>query len=174
MVCGFIVPNVGEILVDDLNINQNVRGWRSIVGYIPQSTYLFNGSIKENICFSKNSEDFDEKLFYDIIKISQLNELVENSPQKENTLVGERGILLSGGQAQRIALARCLYRDPQVLILDEATSSLDSTNEKKIMDSIKLLKGKKTIIIVSHRESTLSFCDRIFNLENKSLVLNSN
>ena len=108
MVCGFIVPNVGEILVDDLNINQNVRGWRSIVGYIPQSTYLFNGSIKENICFSKNSEDFDEKLFYDIIKISQLNELVENSPQKENTLVGERGILLSGGQAQRIALARCL------------------------------------------------------------------
>lgn len=174
MVCGFIVPNVGEILVDDLNINQNVRGWRSIVGYIPQSTYLFNGSIKENICFSKNSEDFDEKLFYDIIKISQLNELVDNSPQKENTLVGERGILLSGGQAQRIALARCLYRDPQVLILDEATSSLDSTNEKKIMDSIKLLKGKKTIIIVSHRESTLSFCDRIFNLENKNLVLKSN
>ena len=80
---------------------------------------------------------------------------------------------MSGGQAQRIALARCLYRDPQVLILDEATSSLDSTNEQKIMDSIKLLKGKKTIIIVSHRESTLSFCDRIFNLENKNLVLKS-
>ena len=80
--------------------------------------------------------------------MSQLNDLINNSPERENTLVGERGILLSGGQAQRIALARCLYKNPKVLILDEATSSLDDNNEQKILESIKLLKGKKTIIIV--------------------------
>ena len=107
--------------------------------------------------------------FIKVLEMSQLNDLIDNSPKRENTLVGERGILLSGGQAQRIALARCLYKNPKVLILDEATSSLDDVNEQKILESIKLLKGKKTIIIVSHRESTLSFCDKIYHLENKNL-----
>ncbi len=172
MLCGFIVPNSGEVTVDNLNIYKNVRGWRSNLGYIPQSTYLFNGSIKENISFSKNDE-IDEKLFWEVVDMSQLNEVIQTSPKKAETLVGERGILLSGGQAQRIALARCLYRNSKVLILDEATSSLDTFNEKKIMDSIKLLKGKKTIIIVSHRESTLSFCDNIFDLENNRLFTQS-
>lgn len=168
MICGFIIPNTGSITVDGVNIKENVRGWRSIIGFIPQSTYLFNGTIKENICFSKN-DDIDENSFKKVLKMSQLNDLIDNSPKRENTLVGERGILLSGGQAQRIALARCLYRNPKVLILDEATSSLDDVNEQKIIESIKLLKGKKTIIIVSHRESTLSFCDKIYHLEDKNL-----
>jgi len=170
MICGFIIPNTGSVIVDGVNINENVRGWRSIIGYIPQSTYLFNGTIKENICFSKNDE-INENLLNKILDMSQLNDLINNSPDKENTLVGERGILLSGGQAQRIALARCLYKNPKVLILDEATSSLDDVNEQKILESIRLLKGKKTIIIVSHRESTLSFCDKIYHLENKNLLL---
>ncbi len=170
MICGFIIPNTGSVIVDGININENVRGWRSIIGFIPQSTYLFNGTIKENICFSKNDE-IDEDLFIKVLEMSQLNDLINNSPKRENTLVGERGILLSGGQAQRIALARCLYKNPKVLILDEATSSLDDNNEQKILESIKLLKGKKTIIIVSHRESTLSFCDKIYHLENKNLQI---
>ena len=164
MICGFIIPNEGEILVDgNYSIQKNVRGWRSIIGYIPQQTYLFNGSIKENICFSKN-EPINKSSFNEAINMAQLRDLVDSSPQKENTQVGERGILLSGGQTQRIALARCLYRNPQILILDEATSSLDENNEKKILESIRLLKGIKTIIIVSHRDSALSFCDKIIHL----------
>ena len=164
MICGFIIPNKGEILVDgNYSIQKNIRGWRSIIGYIPQQTYLFNGSIKENICFSKN-EPVNESFFNEVVNMAQLRDLVDLSPQKENTQVGERGILLSGGQTQRIALARCLYRNPQILILDEATSSLDENNEKKILDSIRLLKGAKTIIIVSHRDSALSFCDKIIHI----------
>lgn len=170
MICGFIIPDDGIIAVDNEDIHKNIRGWRSNLGYIPQSTYLFNGTIKENVCFSQNDE-IDEKLYSKVIKMSQLEEVLENSPEKDNTIVGERGILLSGGQAQRIALARCLYKNSKVLILDEATTSLDENNEQKILESIKLLKGKKTIIIVSHRESTLSFCDKVFYLENKSLKL---
>ncbi len=170
MICGFIVPDSGLVSVDNKKIHNNIRGWRSNLGYIPQSTYLFNGTIKENICFSQNNE-IDEILFSNVIEMSQLKEVIENSPDKENTLVGERGILLSGGQAQRIALARCLYKNSKVLILDEATSSLDEYNEQKILESIKLLKRKKTIIIVSHRESTLSFCDKVFYLNNKNLEI---
>ena len=169
MICGFIVPNKGEILVDDdFNIKANMRGWRSILGYIPQQTYLFNGSLKENICFSKNGP-IDEKSFNEAIDMAQLRDLVNSSPDKENTEVGERGMLLSGGQIQRISLARCLYKNPEIMILDEATSSLDETNEKKILESIRLLKGKKTIIIVSHRDSTLSFCDRVLHLNKNKL-----
>ena len=148
-----------------------MRGWRSILGYIPQQTYLFNGSIKDNICFSKNSP-IDNKSFNDAVNMAQLRDLINYSPQKENTQVGERGMLLSGGQTQRIALARCLYKNPEILILDEATSSLDEINEKKILESIKQLKGKKTIIIVSHRDSTLSFCDRIMYLSKNKLSEN--
>ena len=172
MICGFIIPNEGEILVDgNYSIQKNIRGWRSIIGYIPQQTYLFNGSIKENICFSKN-EPINNSSFNEAVNMAQLRDLVDSSPQKENTQVGERGILLSGGQTQRIALARCLYRNPQILILDEATSSLDENNEKKILESIKLLKGAKTIIIVSHRDSTLSFCDKIIHLSKTKLSEN--
>ncbi len=169
MICGFLVPDKGEILVDDdVNINTNIRGWRSILGYIPQQTYLFNGSLKENICFSKNGP-VDEDSFNQAIDMAQLRNLVNASPDKENTQVGERGILLSGGQIQRISLARCLYKNPEIMILDEATSSLDSINEKKILESISLLKGKKTIIIVSHRDSSLSLCDRVLYLDKKKL-----
>ncbi|MDA8919111.1 ABC transporter ATP-binding protein/permease [Candidatus Pelagibacter sp.] len=169
MICGFIIPDKGEILIDEkYNIQKNMRGWRSILGYIPQQTYLFNGSIKENICFSQNGP-IDEKSFSDALNMAQLRDLVDSSPQKENTQVGERGMLLSGGQTQRIALARCLYKNPEILILDEATSSLDETNEKKILEAIRLLKGTKTIIIVSHRDSTLSFCDRILYLNKNKL-----
>ena len=170
MMCGFIVPNKGEIIVDDIyDIKNNMRGWRSVLGYIPQQTYLFSGSLKENICFSKNSS-VDDESFNEAVDMAQLRDLINSSPQKENTQVGERGILLSGGQIQRISLARCLYKNPEIMILDEATSSLDSINEKKILESISLLKGKKTIIMVSHRDSSLSLCDRVLYLDKNKLL----
>jgi ABC-type bacteriocin/lantibiotic exporter with double-glycine peptidase domain len=167
ILCGFITPTSGSILVDDFDIQINLRKWRAVIGYIPQLTYLFNDTISNNICFYSDNKKNSKKKFEKVIKISQLAALIKENPLHKETMVGERGILLSGGQAQRIALARTIYKDPQILILDEATSSLDAENEKGILEAIKSFKGKKTIIIISHRERTLSFCDKIYKVKNK-------
>jgi ABC-type multidrug transport system fused ATPase/permease subunit len=176
ILCGFIAPTSGSVLVDGEDIKNNKREWRSIIGYIPQTTYLFNDTIKNNISFYSDLDKNNEKKLNESIKLSQLMSLIDDLPQKEESMVGERGASLSGGQAQRIAMARIIYKDPKVLILDEATSSLDSENEKRILESIKLFKGKKTLIIVSHRDSTLLFCDKIYKVQNKkcSQVLSPN
>jgi ATP-binding cassette, subfamily B, bacterial PglK len=163
---GFIVPTQGTIYVDDTDIQKNLRGWRSILSYIPQTAYLFNDTIYNNICFYSNNSETEEKKFREIVEISQLKSFLEEIPLNKETIVGERGALLSGGQSQRIALARNIYKDPQVMILDEATSSLDFENEKKILSTIQSFVGKKTIIIVSHKESTLSFCDKVYKVQN--------
>lgn len=170
ILCGFIVPTEGLILVDDIDIQKNLREWRATLGYIPQLTYLFNDTISNNISFYSDDKKIEEKKLKEIIEISELKHLLEEIPLDKETIVGERGILLSGGQAQRIALARTIYKDPQVLILDEATSSLDFGSEKKIFESIKSFMGKKTIIIVSHRENTLSFCNKIYRVQNKKCI----
>jgi ABC-type multidrug transport system fused ATPase/permease subunit len=166
ILCGFIVPTQGTILVDDVDVQKHLREWRSILGYIPQTTYLFNDTIYNNIIFYSDNSETEEKKFREIVEISQLKFFLEEIPLNKETIVGERGVLLSGGQAQRIALARNIYKEPQVMILDEATSSLDFENEKKILGTIQSFIGKKTIIIVSHKESALSFCDKIYKVEN--------
>jgi ABC-type multidrug transport system fused ATPase/permease subunit len=136
------------------------------LGYVPQTTYLFNETIRSNVSFFSDEGKVNEKKVDISLKAAQLESLIANTPLGKDSIVGERGILFSGGQSQRIALARTIYKDPEVLIFDEATSSLDSENEKKILESIKLFKGKKTLIIVSHRESTLSFCDKVYKVQN--------
>lgn len=167
ILCGFVVPNSGHVLVDGIDIRENTRGWRMLLGYVPQTTYLFNETIRSNVSFFSDEGKVNEKKVDISLKAAQLESLIANTPLGKDSIVGERGILLSGGQIQRIALARTIYKDPEVLIFDEATSSLDSENEKKILESIKLFKGKKTLIIVSHRESTLSFCDKIYKVHNQ-------
>jgi ABC-type multidrug transport system fused ATPase/permease subunit len=163
---GFIVPTQGTICVDDTNIQKNLRGWQSILSYIPQTAYLFNDTIYNNICFYSNISETEEKKFREVVEISQLKSFLEEIPLNKETIVGERGALLSGGQSQRIVIARNIYKDPQVMILDEATSSLDFENEKKILRTIQSFVGKKTIIIVSHKENTLSFCDKVYKVQN--------
>lgn len=167
ILCGFIIPTTGSILVDNIDIQKNLRKWRAVIGYIPQTTYLFNDTISNNISFYSENKKKSKKRLEESIRISQLETLIQEAPLHKETMVGERGILLSGGQVQRVALARTIYKDPQILILDEATSSLDAGNEKAILEAIKSFKRKKTIIMISHRERTLSFCDKIYRVQNK-------
>ena len=169
---GLINPEKGEIIVDGQNIKKNIRGWQNNIGYVPQSIYLSDDSLKNNIAFGISENKIDDKAVLRSLKSAQLDDLIKSSDDGLNTFVGERGVRLSGGQRQRIGIARALYHDPKVLVLDEATSALDSDTEKGVMESISVLKGKKTILIVAHRLTTLKNCDKIFKLENGKIIDN--
>ena len=162
---GLLKPSKGKVEVDELNILSNLSSWYKKIGYVPQSIYLMDDTIKKNIAFGLRDDDIDDVLIKKAVEKASLNTLLNNLPNGLETIVGERGIGLSGGQQQRIGIARALYRDPEILILDEATSSLDNTTEKKIMDSIELLKRKITLLIVTHRLSTVNKCDKIFFID---------
>ena len=159
---GLLLPSAGDIVIDKLSIYSNLNDWQKKIGYVPQSIYLTDDTIRKNIAFGLLEEDIDDDLVNQAINKASLVELIKNLPNGLNTLVGEKGIRLSGGQQQRIGIARALYRDPEILILDEATSSLDFLTEKKIMESVQFLKKKKTLIVVTHRLSTIAKCDKIF------------
>lgn len=127
----------------------------STIGYVPQNIFLADASIVENIAFGIESTFVDMDRIKDSINDSQLNDLINSLPEKEFTIIGERGVKLSGGQRQRIGIARALYNNPEILLFDEATSSLDPATEGEVMKSIQALYGVKTIIIITHRMSTL-------------------
>ena len=133
--------------------------WHNILAYVPQSIYLLDGTIKENIALGEATENMSETKIEHVLKMAELYDFVLGLPDGINTKVGEHGVKLSGGQRQRIGIARALYRAPQVLVLDEATSALDSHTEQNIMDTVLKLKGEITIIAVAHRLSTLEKCD---------------
>ena len=156
---GLLPPKSGIITVDGKNIYENLSGWLNNIAYVPQSIYLVDGSIKDNIAFGIASEDVDDKQIQEVLKMAELYDFVQTLSEKENTNVGDRGAKLSGGQKQRIGIARALYHKPAVLVLDEATSALDNETEKQITDTILKLKGSITIISIAHRLSTLEHCD---------------
>lgn len=168
IIIGLYRPTRGDIFID-LNrlTDENIKSWREKTGYIPQSVYLFDGSIKDNIVF--NREESKEK----VIKVLKQANIWKFLETKEglNTIVGENGVKLSGGQKQRIAIARALYGEPEILVLDEATSALDSDTEKLIMEEIYKVSKDKTLIIIAHRLSTIENCDKIYKLENGNLSL---
>jgi ATP-binding cassette subfamily B protein/ATP-binding cassette subfamily C protein len=154
---GINKPNSGALYVDGVKItNENIRSWRNKVGYIPQGIYLFDGTVAENVTFSSK---FDEERLVKTLKKANIWDFLEKN-DGIHTLVGEGGIQLSGGQKQRVGIARALYNDPEVLVLDEATSSLDNETEGKIMDEIYTLSEDKTLIVVAHRLSTVERCKR--------------
>lgn len=156
---GLLTPTGGKIAVDGVDIQTNIRGWQANLSYVPQSIYLIDGTIKENVALGVAPEDFDEELLIRVLKMAELYDFVEELPKGVDTMVGERGVKLSGGQRQRIGIARALYYKPEVLVLDEATSALDNETEKSITDTILKLKGQITIIAIAHRVSTLENCD---------------
>lgn len=166
---GLLQPSSGEITVDGINIFENVRSWQANLSYVPQSIYLIDGTIKENIALGVNEEEIDDDLLNRVLHMAELYDFVYGLPEGINTNVGERGVKLSGGQRQRIGIARALYNKPEVLILDEATSALDSETEKNITDTILKLKGQITIIAIAHRLSTLEQCDFKVKFENGSI-----
>ncbi len=165
LLIGLLKPTEGKVEVDKLNINSNLEDWYKKIGYVPQSVYLTDDTIKKNIAFGLRESNIDNTLVKQAVEKASLGELIKNLSEGLETIVGEKGIRLSGGQQQRIGIARALYRDPEILILDEATSSLDQQTEKKIIESIQLLKRKKTLIIITHRLATIKDCDKIFFID---------
>ena len=170
LILGLLEPEHGEILIDKTPLNSNIRSWQDKIGYVPQSIYLTDDSLRSNIAFGVDPKLVDEEAVNRAVDAAQLTEFILNLDEGINTFVGERGVRLSGGQRQRIGIARALYHNPSVLILDEATSSLDNETEKGFMDAINNLKRDKTIIIVAHRLSTVSNCDKIFKLKSGKLI----
>lgn len=167
MLSGLIKPQKGEILVDGVNIFENIQEWRDKIGYVSQSVFLIDESIKKNIAFGIEDNDINYTKLDKAIQNSGLSNYIDSLEDKENTIVGERGIRISGGQKQRIGLARALYFSPEVLILDEATNSLDKETEKNILKQLLKIKDKITLIIVSHENEPLKIADKIYDLNEK-------
>ena len=167
MISGLIKPQEGEILVDGINIFENIKEWRNKLGYVSQSVFLIDDSIKKNIAFGLEDKDIDYTKLNIAIQNSGLSNYINSLESKENTIVGERGIRISGGQKQRIGLARALYFSPEVLILDEATNSLDKETEDNILKELLKIKDKITLIIVSHENEPLKIADKIYDLNEK-------
>lgn len=170
IIVGLLKPSSGEILIDDnSNIQNNLDSWQNAIGYVSQEVFLSDQSILMNIAFGIKQESIDYKLIDKVLEQAKLSELILTLPEGYHTKVGERGVQLSGGQRQRIGIARALYRRPSILVLDEATSSLDVKTEEEIMMSVDNLKGQMTIIIVTHRLITLKNCDEIFSIKEGKL-----
>lgn len=170
IILGLLTPSQGEILVDGKNILTNLASWQQQIGYIPQSIYLSDDTIRNNIAFGLASHEINEEQVWAAIKASQLEELIHGLPEQLDTLVGERGIRLSGGQRQRIGIARALYHDPEVIVMDEATAALDNTTEREFMCALESMTRQKTMIMIAHRLSTVKNCDRLYFLQAGQVV----
>ena len=172
LILGLLEPISGFIKVDDTLINKNNHSaWQKNIGYVPQDIFLIDSDISSNIAFGCHEKDVDMKKVIRASKIANLhNFIMDDLPNKYQTKIGERGIRLSGGQKQRIGIARALYNDPTILILDEATSSLDNLTEKSVMKAVNDLSKDITIIMVAHRLSTVRECDLIYLFENGKII----
>jgi len=169
LLMGLLEPEQGEVLVDGENIKHSIHSWQSKIGYVPQTIYLTDDSLRRNVAFGIADEQIDDSAVDRAIKAAQLNTFVSSLPDGLETLVGERGVRLSGGQRQRVGIARALYHDPHILVLDEATSALDSSTEADVMLAVDALQDK-TIIIVAHRLSTIANCSQVFSIESGRLI----
>ena len=156
---GLFVPMRGRITVDGVDIRQKLRAWQANIAYVPQSIYLTDATIRENVALGEASDEIDDARVHKALAMAELDAFVNAQPKGIETMVGERGVKLSGGQRQRIGIARAIYQQPEVLILDEATSALDTETEKSITSTIMKFKGQITIIAIAHRISTLAECD---------------
>ena len=174
IISGLVDPSAGEVLVDNNNIKNNKTDLQNIIGYVPQNIYLLDASIRENILFSKKEFKFDKSFLDEVIEKSGLGKFINSLPSGMETQIGELGAKLSGGQIQRIGIARMLFKNPEVIILDEATNALDEEIELQILKSIEKLKKTKTIIIITHKKDNLFFCDKKFLIENNSISLIKN
>ena len=167
---GLLEPKSGKVLVDGSDIHDDLRGWQDQIGYVPQSIFLTDDTLRRNVAVGLPKDKIDDDAVRSAIRSAQLEEFVASLPDGMETFVGERGVRLSGGQRQRIGIARALYNNPDVLVLDEATSSLDTETEHGVMQAVQALQGDKTVIIVAHRLSTVEYCDRLYRLENAQIV----
>jgi ABC-type multidrug transport system fused ATPase/permease subunit len=167
---GLLEPQNGSVLINGQTIENLKQSWQKQIGYIPQTIFLMDDSLRRNIAIGIADNEIDEVAIVEALKSAQLEEFVTSLPEGLDTVVGERGVRLSGGQRQRIGIARALYHRPSVLVLDEATSSLDTETEHGVMQAVQALQGDKTVIIVAHRLSTVEYCDRLYRLDAGRIV----
>lgn len=167
---GLLAPTKGRVLINGQDLSRINKAWRHRLGYVPQSIYILDDTLRRNIAFGYEDDEIDEDAVLTAIKQAQLEDFVDGLTEGLDTVLGEHGARLSGGQQQRIGIARALYHDPEVLVLDEATSSLDTETEQEITAAINNLRGIKTLVIIAHRLSTVRQCDRLIYLENGKLA----
>ena len=170
VILGLLPQTSGELLIDGVEMQKHNLEWQSTIGYVSQAIYLTDDTVRRNVAFGIAEKDVDEVALERALRSAQLWDFVDSLPNKTHTVVGERGVRVSGGQRQRIGIARALYHEPQVLVLDEATSSLDIETETEVMSAIRALQGFKTILIVAHRLSTVQHCDRLYRIEDAQIV----
>jgi len=170
LILGLISPSSGNLVADDQLIDESsMFGWRSLLGYVPQEVFLMDDTLMRNVAFGLNDEEIDHGRVIEVLKMARLENFLENNSDGLQMMLGERGVRISGGQKQRVGIARALYHDPEVLVFDESTSSLDSRTEKEILQTLQPLKGNKTFIIIAHRETALEGCDLIYRIEDGNL-----
>ena len=166
IILGLHIPQNGEITVDGIDIHKNPEWWAKCIGYIPQTIYMCENTIRANVAFCVDEDKIDDKIVRECLEKARILDFVEKMPDGIYTVTGENGVKLSGGQRQRIGIARALYNNPSFLVFDEATSALDNSTEQAIMDTINRFKGEKTILIIAHRLSTIEKCDIVYRIEN--------
>lgn len=171
---GLLQIETGSILADGVEVREHYASWLKNIGYIPQTIFMIDSTIRKNVAFGCPDEDIDDDKVWEALKEAQLDEFVRGLPEGLDTSIGERGIRLSGGQRQRIGIARALFEDPEVLVLDEATSALDNETEAAIMDSINRLHGRKTLIIIAHRLQTIEKCDMVYRVADGKAIIEEN
>lgn len=172
LILGLLKPSKGSLLYNGEELKGSLSRWQSQIAYLPQQVFLIDNTLRNNVALGINDNEIDDQLVHESLNNASLQEFVDTLPQGIETKLGERGVRLSGGQRQRVAIARAFYHGRNVLVMDEATSALDHETESEIVEEIKRLKGKKTIIVIAHRLTTVQHCDRIYYLE-KGKIVNS-
>lgn len=167
---GLLKPQNGCVMVDGLDIREDMGGWHKLISYVPQTIYLIEDSIRANVAFGVPESEIDDNEVWRALREAQLDDFVRSLPGGLDNNIGERGVRISGGQRQRLGIARALYTNPQVLVFDEATAALDQETERAIIESINALHGKKTMIIIAHRLTTIEDCDVIYQVENGKIM----
>ena len=168
---GLLKPVSGHIYADGVDVMEHYPQWLKNIGYIPQTIFMIDSTIRKNVAFGYADDEIDDNKVWQALKEASLDEFVRSLPEGLDTKIGERGIRLSGGQRQRIGIARALFEDPEVLVLDEATSALDNETEAAIMDSINRLHGRKTLVIIAHRLQTIEKCDMVYSINDGKAVI---
>jgi ATP-binding cassette subfamily C protein len=169
LILGLLTPTSGRILIDGQDMKDNVAGWQRHLGYVPQHVYLMDDTIRRNVAFGSSDQDIDDKRVWLALRSAQVEKLVRSLPSGLDTMIGEHGDRLSGGERQRLGIARALYHDPEVLVVDEATANLDNETEAAIVRTLAALKGEKTIIAITHRLSMIKDCDLVYVLRDGKL-----
>lgn len=167
---GLLKPEAGSVLMDGIDIFSIPGSWSKIIGYVPQTVYLLDDTIRNNVSFGIYVDEVVDEKIWNALEKAQIKGFVEGLPEKLDTIIGERGIKFSGGQRQRIAIARALYHEPEVLVFDEATAALDNETEQAVMEAIEALQGEKTLVIIAHRLNTIRNCNRFFEVESRKII----